>query len=199
MNNNPTPPEILALKRGLYALVGGEQGCPRRRFFISMAVAALLAAPAGAPFLGEFLPQPDTDGFSFPDIHFIDIIFALFTNLSIMFGTLAGGLFSQLAEELYRLLGLNFSFGSAALNIYVCGTLLLLTGVTMFILGCRRLRDAGRSRWHLLAGMSYMLVPSVVGSWLLCVILQNLGGLWLLYLYTRPSSKAAPEGENRES
>ncbi len=187
MNNSPleTPPEILALRRGLYALVGGERGCPRKRFFISMAVAALPIVLGIAPLFGELLPAQDS--IATYEIGIGDMLMAFFAMLSGLMAHVAGGLFIQLEGWIAYVANLGFIPGSPVLRIYGFGTLILISGVVMFILGCRRLRDAGYSRWNLLAGLSYMLWPSMVGSMLLCTILQNLGGFWLLWLYTRPT------------
>ncbi len=186
---HPTPPEILALKRGLLSLVGGEQGCPRKRFFISMAVAALPIVLFLAPFFDTFLAE-DMDAIPAYESGLGGILLAFSAMLSSLSGHVAGGLFIHLEGWPFDAAGLNLAPASPALRIYGCGTLILISGVVMTILACRRLRDAGYSRWNLLAGLTYVLWPSMVGSALLCTILQNLGGLWVLRLYCKPTHQA---------
>ncbi len=191
--SNPTPPEILALRRLFFFLIGGEGGCPRERFFPLMLLATTLVVLAQPHFIAELIPGQNMQGSMF-DMGFADIPLLLGVLLAQAASCLSGGLFLQVLGWLsYACGGPLPGFESPALNLYLGGIVLLLFGSQMFILACRRLRDAGYSRWHLLAGFTYALFPAMIpfgGVWLY-TLLSNLGGLWLLWLYTRPTRPRA--------
>ncbi len=184
----PTPPEIIALRRFLYSLVGGEQGCPRRRFFLCMAVAVMLAVAAAPVCISEVMPpQIGTGALEIGRLNPSHLIFTLLVALCILLAHVSGGLFMQLADWFSIAMGAELSFSSASLNIYLCGSVAMVAGLVIFVLGCRRLRDAGFSRWNLLASLTYIIWPLLLGNGLICIALQNLGGLWLLWLYCKPT------------
>ncbi len=184
------PTEHRPLRHLCFALIGGEAGCPRRRFFSHMLVVAVLLHLCTPAFFGAFLPQQGRVPL-LPEVNMGDIAFALVTMLSALLGTFSGGPFLEVLSCLSSVADLSVRFSSPALNIYLCGGVVLLSGVVTFLLACRRLQDAGRSRWNLLAGVTYFLWPAVLpfGGAVLYYVLCNLGGLWLLYLYSRPSRR----------
>ncbi len=187
------------LRRLGYALTGGEGGCPRRRFFISYGVAILVldaAAAVALPCIAGRLPS---------QMGMLDAVLSFLCSVCMALALLTNSLITYLPAD-WLLPDIPMLSGADAepyarlyaLGFYLSVPLSIAAGLVVFTLACRRLKDAGRSRWHLLAGLTpfvwaaagYLLgqAPEVYAGHWFGFFFCHLGAFWLLYLYCRPSS-----------
>ncbi len=183
-------------------LTGGEQGCPRGRFALTL----LAAYAAYHLLLPEFVHSLIT-----LRLHGMTELSPLPCNLLLIAGgalalvglllaflplspmALLGG--SQTFHELYELLQGNAA-GTAApellwpswLGLILGAPALLLAGAVALGAAWRRLKDAGRSPLFLLLGATYLLGFDYNGSYAAeAAGLYLLGPLWLIILYSGAS------------
>ncbi len=215
------------LRRLWLVLTGGSRGCSRGRFFLSLQVACcLMALMYPLMFISYFSALNGCDGLGLR--FWLTAALSLLGGLANTLGGVSASLFSSHLSTLFTELGWYQAFppqpvyragsdlllevGIPAWSFYVATPLLALAGFVAFGLAWRRLRDAGVSRWHLLAGLwgfgidaLLMVFPDSAqalvqalpfGKWI-SYLIWHLGGLWLLYLYCKPSMLApAPSSED---
>ncbi len=215
-NNTFMPPPRTA--RGLWlALTGGAEGCPRKRFFISLALCLVLDKIIAFPM--EFCAAHSFSPLQDAPILLLLPLFLWF--LSVTVGAMLGALAAYTPDEILSLPLNACELLPPALPVpemldapaipgnwlhvvvfCVFFTMMALTGLISFGLAWRRLKDAGYSRKHLLAGLWPLLVFNAAychllpdfrelpGGLVLAFFLRNLGGLWLLWLYCKPTQNA---------
>ncbi len=219
--NTPMPAPRSA--RGLWlALTGGAEGCPRKRFFISLALCLVLEKIISFPM--EFCAAH-----SFSPLQDVPILLLLplfLWFLSVTVGVMLGMVAAYTPDDILRLpldacgllppgLPIPEMLQAPAIPgswLHVVGfciffTLIGLTWLISFGLAWRRLKDAGVSRWHLLAGLWPLLLfiaaychllpdfHKLPGCLVLVFFLRNLGGLWLFWLWCKPTVLHGNAGE----
>ncbi len=186
-------------------LTGGASGCRRRRFALSMLIAYGLhhLLLPGVIECGIMLRQHGISGeFSLPGNVglfigiLMSIISLLLSYLPLSPLALLGGeralmeayeaaqgaaVPATAAPEALWPYWLGFLFGSLAL---------LAAGSVAFGAAWRRLRDAGRSPFYLLLGLTYLLGIDTSGAYAAeSAGIFLLGPLWLIILYSQPGKK----------
>ncbi len=187
------------------ALTGGESGCPRLRFFFSIAVAyalfhALLPSFAHSlvlvsqnAALAPFAPYSDCLMIAGMVLGGLAVLLAFMPLPPLALVALAGSeaLASELclhfqgkaplAAELMQPLWLNWA------QFLLCTLVLLFCAAAIFGLAWRRLRDAGRSPLFLLLGLTYALAVDSNGHAADASGICFLGPLWLVILFCSPT------------
>ncbi len=211
MTQAPTTPPQQTLRRLWLSLTGGELGCPRKRFFISLVLLYGLFRLGGSFFFDSSLATIARHGAGHS-------MLLLLVDMGITFCVSIGSCLFTVAEAplkpfvalLYHALeGLGYQPSStdvvqalstpgsvwAVLGFYASCVLMLLCGALSFGLAWRRLADAGCSRWHLLAGLYPLLWLGAAQCQLLpdfrlipCGMLLA----WLLVIYCRPTRQESP-------
>ncbi len=183
-------------------LTGGDQGCPRGRFALTMLAAYSLyhlLLPGFfhcATTLGQHgLPEH----FSFSAL--LLILGALMALVSLLLAFLPLSPLALLGVEAslveaWRLLQapghpatpLPEALWPYWLGLFAAAPVLLLAGAVAFGAAWRRLRDAGRSPLLLLLGLTYVLGFGYSGTYSAEASgLYLLGPLWLIILFSQPS------------
>ncbi len=183
------------------ALTGGEAGCPRKRFFISLLPAAALLG-----FLSSLHIPSLFEGMKAHQDSFLFLLLLSTLNwVGNVLGSIACNPLTALGLELgrrgvYIPLQEQFLPGGwlHAFSLYLVPFAALCAGVVSFCLAWRRLSDAGYSHWHLLAGLTplplwyvFCVLLEVPGNSVSDFLLCNLGSFWLLYLYCQPTAVQA--------
>ncbi len=212
MHHSPT-----RLRSCWLALTGGKDGCPRKRFFISMLLVCSINTIATHVQLAGLLQLGSS----------LELMTGILLNILILpplvLRTIVGSFFTDNMFNLFRELGMwelipfpellpggvMIAQGTGIPPLCTAFSIILAiaTGCIEFGLAWRRLCDAGICRWHLLAGIWGPLVSALnffmnkgvltnpTGDW----FLYHLGGLWLLWLYCQPSRTPLPSGGSAES
>ncbi len=210
-----TPSSLYLLWRNL---TGGREGCPRKRFFLTLLLAAALLDVSShfqlASQISAMMELQDSA------LDLLPPLVALLSIIPLILGQLASGIFQRnlsflttqlgcwqdlpMGEFLPESGGYVAGSGMPPVVFFSSALVVIVVGCIAFELGRRRLRDAGRSPWHLLAGLWYLLMDLL--GWMglfqgwdasLCLslfshLLGNLGGFWLLYLYCQPTRRTPP-------
>ncbi len=187
-------------------LTGGEQGCSRRRFALTMLMAYGLYYLV-LPRFAHCCVCVETSGQlgAFP--LFTSAVFILVMVLAALSLLLAFLPFSPLAllgnehtfYDTYQMIqGKSVSVADlpAEMWLYWVGFILgalamLLAGSVVFGAAWRRLKDAGRSPLYLLLGLTYLLGFDSGGYSVEAAGVYLLGPLWLIILFSQPSRKRA--------
>ncbi len=192
-----------SLRRLWLALTGGEQGCPRKRFFLTILPVATVEVIATKCYIASQATALFTHGYPTlagillaPCLFLSNVGAGLFKdNISLIFR--ACGLWEKIPlPESQPDMGYMPGTGLSPLWVIPCALVLLLSSSVLIGLVLRRLRDAGCSRWNLLAGLwstlffllstFCTLFPSA-DAFFAELIVFNLGNLWLLWIYCQPT------------
>ncbi len=202
-------PHPLRLRRVWFALCGGSRGCPRKRFFISLLLAltltSLLLRYGYFPCAMAHILHADASNIQLC----LDMLLGLLQGVLGIMATVAAGSIDGALGYLLRWVlawvpGIPCAEEAPAaytwacsLVFYICFPLYIVLCSVIVTLCWRRLKDAGRSVWHLCAGLTCVaggLMSFLMDSWGgLQWFLSNLGGFWLLYLYCQPTRTPSEE------